>query len=354
MMLKKIVYALAGVSLLACSNSDDPYQQTSAALGEQVIYRAHQQWQSSNQQLASSAQAFCQGEQDLAQTRDDFLQAQHAWAALQPLLIGPLNEGNRAWQVQFWPDKKNLVARQVKQFLKANPEPDLAAVERGSVVIQGLSAYEYVVFDAEIDLSDATQKQRYCPLLQNIAVHQQQLADEVVGKWQGKDGMLAQLTAFPNQRYAEPVEALTAILQAQVISLDGLKKKLGTPLGRSNKDIAQPYQAQSWRSHASLNNLSAEVESALALWQGVEAYSLRSLLTAEHADLVKQIDAAYLQAQQELAAFKQPLSELLQDQQQRKALFTLYESFDRLHRLHEKEVARALGVQLGFNAHDGD
>jgi len=353
-MLKKLVYALASVSLLACSSSDDPYQQTSAALGEQVIYRAHQQWQASNQQLVGSAQEFCQGEQDLAQTRNDFLRAQQAWAVLQPLLIGPLNEGNRAWQVQFWPDKKNLVARQVKQFLKANPEPDLAAVERASVVVQGLSAYEYVLFDAEIDLSDNAQKQRYCPLLQNIALHQQRLANEVIGQWQGKDGMLAQLTTFPNQRYAEPLEALTAILQAQVISLDGLKKKLGTPLGRSDKNIAQPYQAQSWRSQASLSNLSAEVESALALWQGVDTHSLRSLLAIEHADLVKHIDAAYLQAQQELAAFKQPLTALLADEQQRQALFTLYDSFDRLHRLHEKEVAQALGVQLGFNAHDGD
>ncbi|MDY0415960.1 MAG: imelysin family protein, partial [Pseudomonas sp.] len=146
-MLKKLVYALAGVSLLACSSSDDPYQQSSAALGEQVLYRAHQQWQASNQQLVNSAKEFCQGEQNLAQTRDDFLQAQHAWAALQPLLIGPLNEGNRTWQVQFWPDKKNLVARQVKQFLKANPEPTLADLQRGSVVVQGLSAYEYLVFD---------------------------------------------------------------------------------------------------------------------------------------------------------------------------------------------------------------
>ncbi len=25
-----------------------------------------------------------------------------------------------------------------------------------------------------------------------------------------------------------------------------------------------------------------------------------------------------------------------------------------LHRLHEGELARALGIQLGFNAHDGD
>ncbi len=88
--------------------------------------------------------------------------------------------------------------------------------------------------------------------------------------------MLAQLTRFPNERYAEPLEALTAIVQAQVISLDGLKKKLGTPLGRSIKDIAQPYQAQSWRSQASLSNLSAEIDSALAIWQGAEQHSIRA------------------------------------------------------------------------------
>ena len=108
MMFKKVIYALAGMGLLACSNSDDPYQQTSAVLGEQVIYRAHQDLQASNQQLLSSTQAFCQGEQSLAQIRQHFLPAQPAWASLPPVLIGPLNEGNRAWQVKFWPDKKIL------------------------------------------------------------------------------------------------------------------------------------------------------------------------------------------------------------------------------------------------------
>ena len=32
----------------------------------------------------------------------------------------------------------------------------------------------------------------------------------------------------------------------------------------------------------------------------------------------------------------------------------LYDSLNALHRLHEVEVAKALGIQLGFNAHDGD
>ncbi|HHX06042.1 MAG TPA: imelysin [Pseudomonas sp.] len=353
-MFKKIVYALAGASLLACSNSGDPYQQTSAALGEQVIYRAHQQWQASNTTLAQTTQAFCQDEETVEQAQTDFLQAQHAWMALQPLLVGPLNEGNRAWQIQFWPDKRNLVARQIKQFLKANPTPSLADVQKGSVVVQGLTAYEYVLFDSAVDLNDTTQKQRYCQLLNNIALHQKQLADDVLSQWQGSEGMLAQLTQFPNQRYAEPLEALTAILQAQVISLDGLKKKLAVPMGLGGDDKIKPEQAQSWRSQASLNNISTEIESALALWQGNGEHALRNLFVSEHADLVKKIDAAYLQVQQELAALKQPLAELLLDQQQREVLLSVHNSLDRLHRLHEEDVAQVLGVQLGFNAHDGD
>ncbi|HCL77304.1 MAG TPA: imelysin, partial [Pseudomonas sp.] len=38
----------------------------------------------------------------------------------------------------------------------------------------------------------------------------------------------------------------------------------------------------------------------------------------------------------------------------RERLNTLYERIDTLHRLHQGELAGALGIQIGFNAHDGD
>jgi predicted lipoprotein len=45
---------------------------------------------------------------------------------------------------------------------------------------------------------------------------------------------------------------------------------------------------------------------------------------------------------------------LLADEAGRTSLGQLYDSLDTLHRLHESELAKALGIQLGFNAHDGD
>lgn len=149
---KLLFTSLAALALGACS-PQDPQAVTSAAIAKQVILPTYSRWVEADRQLAVSALAFCEGKENLDTARADFLHAQKAWAELQPLLIGPLAEGNRSWQVQFWPDKKNLVGRQVEQLVTANPQIDAAALAKSSVVVQGLSAYEYILFDSKIDMA---------------------------------------------------------------------------------------------------------------------------------------------------------------------------------------------------------
>lgn len=348
-----LTLALLSLTLAACSPAD-PQQSVSSALTNGVLLPAYSTWTEANRQLASSGQAFCADQQNLSDARQAFLTAQSAWASLQPLLIGPLAEGNRAWQVQFWPDKKNLVARQVEALLKNKPELTPADLDKSSVVVQGLTAYEYLVYDAAIDLGNAEQKARYCPLLVAIGQHQQALATDVLDRWQAKDGMAAQLQAFPNERYAEPAEAVAELLRTQVNALDGLKKKLGTPLGRQSKGQPQPYQAEAWRSKASLANLAAGLASAERIWRGAEQDGVQALLSSDQAALQQRIDTAYSDTRQRLAALQRPLGELLADPAGRSELNALYDSLNALHRLHETELAKALSIQMGFNSHDGD
>ena len=210
-----------GLLLGACAPSD-PYAQTSQALTDEVLLPAYADWAEANRRMAASSIAFCADKEELADAREAFLQAQLAWAGLQPLLIGPMGEGNRAWQVQFWPDKKNLVGRQIGSLLKRKPQLTQADLESGSVVLQGLSAYEYVLYDKAVDLTDSATKARYCPLLQAIGEHQQKLAADMLQTWKAKDGMAAQLSGFPNERYAESAEAIADLLRVQVTALDGL------------------------------------------------------------------------------------------------------------------------------------
>lgn len=345
--------ALLGLALGACTPADSQ-QRVSAALADGVLLPAYSSWAEADRQLAASGQAFCGGTQELGEARQVFLAAQSAWAGLQPLLVGPLAEGNRAWQVQFWPDKKNLVARQVESLIKGKPQLTPADLDKSSVVVQGLTAYEYLLFDPAIDLDDAAQKARYCPLLVAIGQHQQALAADVLGQWQAQDGMAAQLKGFPNQRYAEAAEAVAELLRTQVSALDGLKKKLGTPLGRQSKGQPQPYQAEAWRSHASLASLAAGLASAERIWHGAEQDGMQALLGSQHDELKQRLDAAYSDTRQRLAAIERPLGELLGDEAGRQELNALYDSLGSLHRLHEGELAKTLGIQLGFNAHDGD
>jgi predicted lipoprotein len=350
---KLLLTSLAALALSACAPSD-PQAVTSAAIAKQVILPTYSRWVDADRQLAVSALAYCQGKTDLDTARADFLHAQKTWAELQPLLIGPLAEGNRAWQVQFWPDKKNLVGRQVEQLLAAQPQVSADELAKSSVVVQGLSAYEYILFDADIDMANAEQKARYCPLLMAIGERQKTMAEDILSSWNSTDGMLAQLSKFPNQRYADSHEAIAELLRVQVTALDTLKKKLGTPLGRLSKGVPQPFQAEAWRSKASLSSLQAGLISAETVWSGVDNKGLRGLLPAEQKPLADKIDAAYAKSRRQLAALKPALADLLASEEDRQQLNTLYDSLNVVHRLHEGELAKALGIQLGFNANDGD
>lgn len=350
---KLLFTSLAAFALGACA-PQDPQAQVTAALTEQVILPTYSRWVEADQALAKSAIAYCAGEIDLQQAHADFFAAQKAWAELQPLLVGPLAEGNLAWRVQFWPDKKNLVQRQVEQLVKANPDIDAAGLEKASVVVQGLTAYEYILFDPQIDQTDVAARQRYCPLLEAIGARQQHLAEAILAGWTAKDGMAEQLSKFPNNRYAESKEAIAELLRVEITAIDTLKKKLGAPLGRQSKGIPQPYQAEAWRSATSLANVGAVLASAESMWRGKDGKGMRDLLGSEHQDLAKRVDAAYAEAIQKLQALEPPLTELLATKDGVTQANDFYDSLNRLHRLQESELAKALNVQLGFNANDGD
>ncbi len=350
---KLLFTSLAALALGACS-PQDPQAVTSAAIAKQVIMPTYSRWVEADRQLAVSALAYCEGVASLETARADFFHAQKAWAELQPLLIGPLAEGNRAWQVQFWPDKKNLVGRQVEALVSGDKPVNAATVANSSVVVRGLSAYEYILFDSKPDAANPEQKARYCPLLVIIADYQKTFAEDILKNWNSSKGMLAQMTKFPNDRYADSHEAIADLLRAQVTALDTLKKKLGTPMGRMSKGIPQPLQAEAWRSQSSLKSIAASLAAAQTVWTGVDNQGLRGLLGKDQKALADKIDAAYAASAKLLEGNQHTLDELLQDEAGRQQLNAIYDSLNVVHRLHEGELAKALNIQLGFNANDGD
>ena len=82
---------------------------------------------------------------------------------------------------------------------------------------------------------------------------------------------------------------------------------------------------------------------------------LRALLPKEQKPLADKIDTAYAESSKQLAELQQqPLKSWLSNEAGVAKLNAFYDSLNTVHRLHEGELAKALGIQLGFNANDGD
>ena len=90
------------------------------------------------------------------------------------------------------------------------------------------------------------------------------------------------------------------------------------------------------------------------MWVGVDNQGLRSLLPSDQKPLAQKIDDAYATALKLLADNQKTLGELLADDAGQQTLNQIYDALNAVHRLHEGDLAKALNIQLGFNANDGD
>ena len=196
-----------------------------------LLTPVYQQWQKNSQVFAQTAKSVCDANGSLVELQNQWRQTKDSWSIISVLPFGPLVQNNIAMQVQFWPDKKNLVGFQVERLLKQNKKSiDLSLT---SVALRGLSASEYILFDQAINLSKAEDKAKYCSLLASIGEYQVALSRATSTQWQTY--LSDEFSAFDaSSQKAE-------LLRAQVSALEVQHKKLALVLG---KKIPQPYQAE--------------------------------------------------------------------------------------------------------------
>ncbi|MBK8103414.1 MAG: imelysin family protein [Cellvibrionales bacterium] len=325
-----------------------PEQQAVEHLVNDIALPAYTNWQHTNQAFHTTSEQFCAGKAELATVRAQWLAAQHAWLALQPVLVPPSPADHLGLQIQFWPDKRNLAAKQTEELLQKNTAITIESLTVGSVAVRGLSASEYMLFDRERNLADSAQRARYCPLLQANTAYQLAQSSRALQVWQQFAALLLQT---PNARYADAAGPLSELLRAQVTAFNVMHKKLGVATGLSGTGSPQPYQAEAWRAGDTLGSLQAGVVASQALWTGS---GWRALVHSKQPALAQKIDETYATLQAQLVPLQVPLERLLATEAGKQQLKQLFEQLNTLRLLYEKEVAKALNVQLGFNGTDGD
>ena len=310
--------------------------------------------------MADSVDAYCLNAGDITEPRQQWRQTMAAWQHVQWVRFGPIVDNNDDWKIQFWPDKKNIVARKVNQLLARQDPIDVVAVANASVVVQGLSALELLMFDDHYALRFATEDplaEKQCQLLTSISQHLVSTVSEIYQQWENPEFQsrwLASVTAPQNKVHADAEsQAIGAMLsQMEKVKLD----KLGGPLGYKNRN-RQPngYFAEGWRSHSSLENIKANLLSIKVIVDNQGKYDLRRLLAAkDNEPLADQIQSKINQCLSMLAAIDKPLAVAVTDLAYKPRLEAIHKAVGELNTLLKTDLAAALEIKLGFNSNDGD
>jgi len=366
--------AALATTLTYLSKSDkdtqDLEKHVAREIAENTIANFHQRFALSTEALSAKSQAFClnPNETTLGATQEQWRLAMSDWQAVKIINFGPIKVNNLSWRLQFWPDKKNLVGRKIKSLLKSRDTIDHAKLKESSVVIQGLSALEYLLFDrtgAKLShYQTHSHESRQCDLLQTVASLTQETAEHLSGAWQAD---AEYLSVFVNTSTIAPeteitdiatgTPPLTQLIESLLVNLETLKNdKLGAPLGlKSASGKTNAFLAEAWRSQYSLALVSANLKSIRQLLVNGELLGLTDFLIANDQQalasrLIMQLDVI----QTTLNTVNKPMTEAINDDESRAALSKAHTDLAVLISTLKRDIPIALNITLGFNDNDGD
>ncbi|MBS8240007.1 hypothetical protein DYI22_05760 [Marinobacter lipolyticus] len=314
------------------------------AVWHQQVADGYAALQAETEALVSQTLSYCGSPADAQRQalERQWRQAFEAWQAVRWVDFGPVEQGNRAWQFQFWPDPKNLIGRKASLLLQT-PDADIGkAVAEGGVAVQGFPMAEYLIFDSRLNQGDqALPAPATCRALRAVAAFAADNSAALVNEWQVFE---AAYTA--NELY------LDSTVRAGMTALDILaERRLAAPMGFRGNDRRSVYLADAWRSEYSLAAVRASLE---GLRQQFLPGLRQRLMQADETALADRIARAFDDALARLDAMPVAMRPLLDDDEAFGQLQGLYVTISQLQQLVNGQAATALGVIRGFNSSDGD
>ena len=284
-----------------------------------------------------------------------------AWARIQYISFGPIFEHQRAFRIEYWPDKRNVVGRQLAEVLKkqdhAALEPERFATT--TVGVQGLPALERLLFG---DDALVTLKAALAPLsAAACSPRSATISRPSRATWwpAGPKAILAFLSRIehpsaddeelPSGRDAAG-RLLNDLLTATIAMRD---MKLLAPLGTSLAK-AKRQNAEYWRSGQSVAMLAANLEGWRALFLADQGLGALLAAQPDGKPTADELTAAVDQASSALQQVTLPLDKAVADPAQRKLVEAFAAQLIKMRDLLAGPVTTKLNLPVGFNALDGD
>ncbi len=349
-----LVAILAGVLALPAQAAD--FAAFNRAYADAQVIPAFTRLAAETKALAQTAADACRAPDaaGLARTVDGFNKVDDAWMSAQQFRLGPLSEGQRAERFAYWPEKRNIVEKQLAALLAAADPAKLtpAALAQASVAVQGLTALERLLFQtAAAEALPAGQDSAFrCAAMSAIAANLAAIAKDALRIWEATRTDPQQAAA---PFAADPAEAVTQFYSNLLTELQIVAdQKIAAPLAASPAE-AKPKLAEHWRAGRSVRNIVLNLQAARRSM--LDDAGFATLLAAPRFDDLKaRLAAAFDQALAAAAEISLPLDRAVVDAEGRKQVERLYVRLNQLRDIARQDVPPALGITLGFNELDGD
>lgn len=309
---------------------------------EHVVLPAFANLVTASGAMADAAAKGCAAQKpDLAALRAGFHTVADAWADAQLFRLGPLAENQRAERFAYWPERRNIVDKQLAALLAAGDTADLTSQRLGdaSVAVQGIPALERLLYREEA-LPPAG-----CAIILAIAGNLSAIAIETEAAW-------AKTATDPAPFAANPTEAATQFYTNMLTLLQVVAdQKIGQPLG-GDIAAAKPKAAEQWRSGRSARNIRRNLAAAQAAFFGDGGFTV--LLGAERETLKANLSSAFADAIAAADAVGEDLPADVVEPARRDQVATLYAKVNHLRDILRQDVPPVIGITLGFNELDGD
>jgi len=347
-----LILAFASASTLVCTAqaAENEWRVSNKKVIEDYAIAGYTKLQTSSHSLSQQTSAFCANADNanFEEIKTSFHHTMDAWQQMQLLRLGPSELFMRHFRLEMWPDRSNTAAKQLR---KLKQEKDKTALQvdnfrNASVAVQGLSAYERLVFAKDSDASQFTgEAGKYqCQLLQAISVSIETIAAELLKEWRGTYYKILTTAGKDNDTFANDKEVATVFINELSTQLQFvLEKKFKRPLdGKYFKGT----RAESWRSGRSIRNIIINIESAQQVYQlGFKAH-------VADEGLLKKLQQQFKQAIDAGKALEMPLEQAYNEKAD--ALEKWNQQVAALKNSVSIELPKAVDIVLGFNSLDGD
>lgn len=355
-------FLLAAVLLcsgLQCAHAETDHGAIARAALTGVIRPGYDALTVATDALKDNAAALCAepSAAALTATKDAFAAAVDSWSKVEIFRFGPVNKDHRYERLFYWPDPKGIGLRQVKAALADKDETvTLADTLAGkSVALQGLTALEYLLYGdgAETLTSGDSEVGFRCSFASSVATNIDRIARAVAEAWRDGSGYSKDfLSPGPSDPlYRAPKDVTLELYKAFTSGIELVRdQKLGKPLGTS-PETARPRLAAFWQSGLTFANMVGNLEGVRTLFaEGgfaqVVAEESPGVEKSTLFDLGHAIDV--------LDAIDMPVTEAVQDTEQRSKLEALRVALKSARDTAAAMIARGAGLSFGFNALDGD